>query len=97
MLAVSIEHCRLHNRIALGMLRLVGSKPRWILFGFMLPTWFLSMWISNTATTAMMLPVAEAVLEQLRTIIRDRAAKGDSKQGRHRYFINWPGRWHSRR
>ena len=65
LMAVSIENCGLHRRLALGMLRLVGSQPRWILFGFMLPTWFLSMWISNTATTAMMLPVAEAVLQQL--------------------------------
>ena len=36
------------------------------MLGFMVPTWFLSMWISNTATTAMMLPIMEAVLEQLK-------------------------------
>ena len=35
-----------------------------LMLGFMLPTWFLSMWISNTATTAMMFPVASAVLDQ---------------------------------
>lgn len=40
--------------------------PIRLLLGFMLPTWFLSMWISNTATAAMMVPVAEAVLQQLR-------------------------------
>ena len=37
-----------------------------LLFGFMLATWFLSMWISNTATTAMMVPVVEAVLQQMK-------------------------------
>ena len=36
-----------------------------LMLGFMLPTWFLSMWISNTATAAMMLPMVEAVLDQL--------------------------------
>ena len=36
------------------------------MLGFMLPTWFLSMWISNTATTAMMIPVAAAVLQQFK-------------------------------
>ena len=36
-----------------------------LMFGFMLPSWFLSMWISNTATTAMMLPMVEAVLSEL--------------------------------
>ncbi|ELU04585.1 hypothetical protein CAPTEDRAFT_127905 [Capitella teleta] len=66
MVAVSIEHSDLHRRIALRVLLFMGSKPRWLLLGFMLPTWFLSMWISNTATAAMMVPVAEAVLQQLR-------------------------------
>jgi outer membrane biosynthesis protein TonB len=42
-----------------------------LMLGFMLPTWFLSMWISNTATTAMMIPIMEAVLEQLRTAGED--------------------------
>lgn len=37
-----------------------------LMFGMMLPTWFLSMWISNTATTAMMIPIANAVLGQLK-------------------------------
>ncbi|KAK2185837.1 hypothetical protein NP493_221g00005 [Ridgeia piscesae] len=66
MVAVAIESSNLHRRIALGILRLVGVKRRWLMLGFMLPTWFLSMWISNTATTAMMFPVAQAVLDQFK-------------------------------
>ncbi|PAA54025.1 hypothetical protein BOX15_Mlig020288g1, partial [Macrostomum lignano] len=65
-LAVSIEIWDLHKRVALKVLLLCGVQPRWLLFGFLIPTWILSMWISNTATVAMMLPIAEAVLVELR-------------------------------
>ncbi|XP_022086475.1 solute carrier family 13 member 5-like [Acanthaster planci] len=64
--AMAIEHNNLHRRIALAALMLMGSKPRWMMLGFMLITAFLSMWIINTATTAMMLPIAQAVLQQLK-------------------------------
>ncbi|KAK3775806.1 hypothetical protein RRG08_047992 [Elysia crispata] len=44
---------------------LIGSEPRWLMLGLMLATWVLSMWISNMATAAMMIPITEAVLQQL--------------------------------
>ena len=65
MVAIGIEHSNLHRRVGLRVLLWVGSSPRLVLLGFMLPTAFLSMWISNTASTAMMIPILEAVLVEL--------------------------------
>ncbi|WNJ19380.1 DASS family sodium-coupled anion symporter [Pontibacter sp. G13] len=64
MLALAMAKWNLHKRIALGIISLVGADANRLVLGFMLATAFLSMWISNTATTLMMVPIAGAVIDQ---------------------------------
>ncbi|PRY90477.1 SLC13 family permease [Mongoliibacter ruber] len=65
MIAMAIEKWNLHKRIALNIILFIGTNIQGIILGFMLATAFLSMWISNTATSLMMLPIAIAVVTQL--------------------------------
>ncbi len=64
LIAIAIEKYNLHRRIALNIVRVIGSNLVRIILGFMVATAFLSMWISNTATSIMMLPIAMAVASQ---------------------------------
>lgn len=64
MIALAMEKWNFHRRIALLIISLIGTNVRRIVLGFMVASAFLSMWISNTATTMMMLPVAIAVVQQ---------------------------------
>lgn len=66
MLALAMEKWQLHRRIALNIVRVTGTNANGIILGFMLATGFLSMWISNTATTVMMLPIGVSVIDLLR-------------------------------
>ena len=65
MIALSMEKWNFHKRVALVIIRKIGSSPERIVLGFMVATAFLSMWISNTAATMMMLPVGMAVVRQI--------------------------------
>ncbi|XP_077035133.1 solute carrier family 13 member 1 isoform X2 [Agelaius phoeniceus] len=64
-LATSIEKWNLHKRVALKMVMLVGVNPAWLMLGFMVSCAFLSMWLSNTSAAAMVMPIVEAVAQQI--------------------------------
>ncbi len=64
-LALSMQRWGLDKRIAFAALRIIGTRPRPMIFGFMVITAFLSMWVSNTATTLTMLPIALSVIRLL--------------------------------
>ncbi|MBN1348118.1 SLC13/DASS family transporter [candidate division KSB1 bacterium] len=63
--AIAMQRWQLHKRIALKMMLWIGVSPSRIILGFMSATAFLSMWISNTATTMMMIPIALAVISKM--------------------------------
>ncbi|XP_076186017.1 solute carrier family 13 member 1 isoform X2 [Aptenodytes patagonicus] len=64
-LATSIEKWNFHKRVALRMVMLVGVNPAWLMLGFMVSCAFLSMWLSNTSAAAMVMPIVEAVAQQI--------------------------------
>ena len=74
-LALALEKTGLHYRIALWILRKTGTKDHQLLAGFMLATAFMSMWISNTATAIMILPIASSVIAILEPQQREKLAR----------------------
>jgi len=77
MLGLAIEKWNLHRRIALGIVKITGTSGNRIILGFILATGFISMWISNTATTMMMFPIALSVIHVI---------KEGGGTGNHRHF-----------
>jgi len=72
MVALAMQKWNLHKRIALRILMFTGVSPARILLGFMFATAFLSMWISNTATAMMMIPIVISVIDKLEESIGDK-------------------------
>ena len=64
-MALALEKVNLHKRIALNIIKLTGTSPNKIILGFMIATALLSMWISNTASTLVMLPIGLSVIQLL--------------------------------
>jgi len=87
-LALALEKWGIHKRISLFILKMTGTGANGIIGGFMIATAFLSMWMSNTATTVMMLPIASSVLS---LILKDQnalqaASNPDTSNQGERYF-----------
>lgn len=72
LIALALQHSGLHRRLALAIVQISGDRPNRLIAGFMLATAGLSMWVSNTATAALMLPVALSVATLLGPIGGDR-------------------------
>ena len=79
-IALAMEKWKLHKRIALNIILLTGTNQKQLLLGFIIATAFLSMWISNTATTMMMLPIGISIIDQLAVMI------SEDQQGRFKGF-----------
>ncbi|MGB4972027.1 MAG: SLC13 family permease, partial [Cyclobacteriaceae bacterium] len=81
-IALAMEKWNLHRRIALSIIQFTGTNQRQILLGFILATGFLSMWISNTATTMLMLPIALSIIDQLVQLFTDKSSIASSTFGK---------------
>lgn len=81
LLGLAMERHNLHKRIALNLIKLTGTNPNGIILGFMITTAFISMWISNTATTVMMLPIAISITNLL-------GIDNDSGKGQKRFALS---------
>uniref|UniRef100_A0A8C5UY75 Solute carrier family 13 member 3 n=1 Tax=Microcebus murinus TaxID=30608 RepID=A0A8C5UY75_MICMU len=95
-MASAIEEWNLHRRIALKVLMLIGVQPARLILGMMVTTSFLSMWLSNAASTAMMLPIANAIQKSLfgqKEVGKDQESEANIGEAAHGYAeerLNFP-------
>ena len=86
-LAMAMQRWGLHRRIALRTIKAVGTEPSRLILGFMLATAFLSMWVSNSATVMMMVPIALAVIYQTADLVDDSDLDIDTTEGNFSFGI----------
>ncbi|QZA89000.1 SLC13 family permease [Salinarchaeum sp. IM2453] len=86
-LAMAMQRWGLHRRIALRIIKAVGTTPSRLILGFMLATAFLSMWISNTATVMMMVPIALAVIYQTADLVKQTDMSIPTGTGEFRFGV----------
>ncbi|QFU81229.1 SLC13 family permease [Natronorubrum aibiense] len=86
-LAMAMQRWGLHRRIALRTIKLVGTKPSRLILGFMIATAFLSMWVSNSATVMMMVPIALAVIYQTADLVNETGLEIDTSEGNFSFGI----------
>ena len=78
MLALAMERCHLHIRLALGIIAIVGTRPRSLVLGFLCAGAFISMWTSNSATAMMLLPIGVSVYNLLQFSAAGRSAAAET-------------------
>lgn len=71
LLALGLQESGIHKRIALSVVQLIGSSPKRLILGFMISTGFLSMWISNTASVMVMLPIGLSIMEGVKKNVNE--------------------------
>jgi solute carrier family 13 (sodium-dependent dicarboxylate transporter), member 2/3/5 len=83
MLAQAVQRWGLHRRVALHLIRVIGTEPGRIVAGFMVATAFLSMWVSNTATAVLMLPIGLSLID----LVIKRSGRGQDEVGDFNFAI----------
>ncbi|KAH9422037.1 hypothetical protein DERP_002329 [Dermatophagoides pteronyssinus] len=85
---ISLEHCNLHHRISLKVIIWFGSSIPMLMAGVMIATMFLSMWINNTATTAMMIPIVDDILREIALMNKEDVEQQTNENGEQQQSTN---------